>query len=451
MARMTSWLRRGWLFTACCWAWLGSGCSSEALDADKGETGGTSDGGESEPGSGGRPANGGMANAGANTGGRTNTGGSGDLPDYSTSECYGKPRSTLIYSGETHMTSELVAACRGETSRVRVYVADDLFGTRVTQQEINGFLHRYELIGSEKSFRPDLGVLPTDEAVFGALSPGLIDGDKLPIFVIDTQNAGDGYLCSWCSGAELHLDGTALDPLSGDTALSIAAHESFHAIHRGYDPNELMWVDETLAEAAMSVNGYYTDRAVLNDYARNPNINWGPARSDISDYHYGAGLAFGTWLWEFGGEELMRAITSNTANSWAGIDAALEATGHAQTGLDAFLEMAAALYLDAPERGYGFDTFDLVDGVTVEELAAGASVSGTLQPFGLVYYAVGEGIRSLRVEAGTSVRGRLLAATNPVELTPIELGADLEVPADGRVLILTAASNSTAEYTVTVP
>jgi hypothetical protein len=390
---------------------------------------------------------GGAANAGEAHGGA----GQGGLPDYANSDCFGQSRSTLVYDGQTHQTAELVAHCRGETSRVRLYVADELFGSTITQQQINGFLHRYEFVGNERSARPELGVLPTDEAVFGSLDPSRIDSDKLPIFVIDTNGGGDGYLCSWCKGDELHLDGTALAPLDGDTALSIAAHETFHAIHRAYDPDELMWVDETLAEAAMSVNGYYTDRAVLNDFARRPNVNWGPARTQIGDYHYGAGLAYGTWLWEFGGEALMRAATSAKENGWAGIDAALEASGHRETGLDSWLDMAVALYLDDPERGYGFRSFDLVMGVGIEALAAGATVSGSLAPYGLVYYALAEGVGSVRVEDARGLHGRLLFDGDPVEIIPLELGTELELGGQPGVLILTAASDAPVSYTVSTP
>jgi hypothetical protein len=438
-SRLSSQLPR--LLPWLCCSWLGAGCSSEALETPEPAGGRSGTGG-----SGGSTQSGGAAPGGSNAGAAP-----GELPDYANSDCFGQSRSTLVYDGQTHETAELVAYCRGETSRVRLYVADELFGSTITQQQINGFLHRYELVGNERSYRPDLGVLPTDEAVFGALDPSRIDGDKLPIFVIDTNDAGDGYLCSWCKGDELHLDGTALDPLDGDTALSIAAHESFHAIHRGYDADESMWVDETLAEAAMSVNGYYTDRAVLNDFARRPNVNWGPARSQIGDYHYGAGLAYGTWLWEFGGEALMRAATSAKENGWAGIDAALQASGHPETGLDTWLDMAVALYLDDPERGYGFRSFDLVMGVGVEALATGATISASLAPYGLAYYSLSEDVGSVRVEAAGGLQGRLLFDRDPVEILPLELGVELELGGQAGVLILTAASNAAVSYTVSTP
>ncbi len=255
---------------------------------------------------------------------------------------------------------------------------------------VNGFLHRYDLVGNPGSYREDLGVLPTDEAVFGALSTAALLDGKLPIFVIDTNGGGAGYLCGWCSGVELHLDGTDLTPLDGDGAVSIAAHETFHAIHRGYDANEVGWLDETLAQAAMVANGFFsTDRALLNQFARKPNVNWGPGLSDTRKFDYGAGLAFGAYLWELGGPELMQAVTQNPANAWAGLDAALQATGYGESGLDTLLDMAVALWLDDPERGYGFESFDLVDGVGTTALDA--DVNGVVEPYALAYFAIGDG------------------------------------------------------------
>jgi hypothetical protein len=122
-------------------------------------------------------------------------------PDYTTSPCYGKPGTTQVYDGRTHNVSDVPATCRAEGNRALVYVADALFDVRVTQDAVNRFLQRYEVVGSAASFRPDLGVLPTDELVFGDLSAsGLADG-KLPLFVIDSMGAGEGYLCSWCDGS----------------------------------------------------------------------------------------------------------------------------------------------------------------------------------------------------------------------------------------------------------
>jgi len=418
-------------------------CSSESLGPE-GEQGGGGEAGAAS-GSGGRAASGGTPAAGGKSGGPSG------LPDYTESPCYGEAKTTLVYDGQTHETPEVQVVCRGETDRVRLYVAPELFESTVTQEMVNGFLHRYELFGSPTSYREELGVLATDEAVFGELdTAGLPDG-KLPIFVVDTNGGGAGYLCSWCGGVELHLDGTDLTPLDGDGAVSIAAHETFHAIHRGYDANEVGWVDETLAQAAMVANGFFaTDRALLNQFARRPNVNWGPGLRDARQFDYGAGLAFGAYLWELGGPELMRAITQNAANGWAGIDAALEATEQGRTGSDALLDMAVALWLDDPERGHGFRSFDLVDGVAT--IALDADVNGVVEPSGLVYLAIGAGVASLRVEGAEALRARIATDGDPVGLVEVALGADTAVPpGEGSVLILTTTGTARTGYDVLLP
>jgi hypothetical protein len=193
----------------------------------------------------------------------------------------------------------------------------------------------------------------------------------------------------------------------------------------------------------MSVNGYFTDRAVLNDFARNSNVNWGPS-AELRGFHYGAGLAFGTYLWEFGGADFMRAITAAPGNGWAGIDAGLRAIGRGETSLELFLNMAVALYLDDPERGYGFRAFDLVQGVRTVSIA-----SGDIEPYGLVYYALSAATSGIVLEGSTGVRGVLVEDADPVGVTPVELGAEVLVTGAGQVLIVTNAGTTAGEYAVT--
>ncbi|HEX6764169.1 MAG TPA: hypothetical protein VF103_01800, partial [Polyangiaceae bacterium] len=236
------------------------------------------------------------------------------IPDYTRSPCYGNPRSTIVYDGVTHGLNDVATTCRAEGERTLLYVEDDLWERSrspdvpaITQSEVDAFMVGYELRGRGTSYMPDLGVLPTDELVFGSLDPASIPDGKLPVFVIDSGGAGDGYLCSWCDDLSLHLDGPALRSLHTDQTLSIAAHESFHGIHRGYDANETIWVDESLAEAAMTVNGFFTDDDWLEAFLYDPNVSWGPGVDDIASFQYGAGLLFGTFLWERGGRNLLHA------------------------------------------------------------------------------------------------------------------------------------------------
>jgi hypothetical protein len=377
------------------------------------------------------------------------------IPDYTRSPCYGASRSTLVYDAETHGQREVSATCRAEGDRSLLYVADELWDApsasgapAMTQDQVDAFMVAYELRGRESSFQPDLGVLRVDELVFGALDTSALPGGKLPVFVVDSGGAGEGYLCSWCDGIEFHLDGPLLGSLDSDETLSIAAHETVHVIHRAYDANETFWVDETLAQAAMTVNGLFTDGEWLDDFLRATNVAWGPGLDDPLAFHYGAGLLFGSYLWERGGRNLLRTITSEPLNDWAGIDAALAATGDSSNGWGVYLDMGLAAFLDDPRAGYSFDAFELKDRILPHSVATGSSDSVNLQPYGLAFVVFDEGARSITLEAGTTVSSRLALAGRPTEVVELVSGERFDVNLAPRVLLV--ASPRASSFTVTV-
>lgn len=312
------------------------------------------------------------------------------LPDYSDSPCWGEGASTLVYNGVTHDTEQVPATCRAEGDRVLLYVADDLWESAVDQAAVNGLMHHLELLTPEGSVDPEQGVVPNDEAVFGPMDEGEFPQGKLEIYVVDTSGGGDGYLCGWCTYPQLHLDGTILQPLDGEYSIGIAAHETVHVIHRAHDANESQWVDESLAEAAMTANGYFTDTDWLQSFLDDPDQNWGPGGPGLGDFNYGAALLWGTYLWERGGASLMTAITSEPSDGWAGIDAALDSVGDDRAAWDLYLDMIVATYVDDPALGFGFTSFDFSPVATEGDLLVGATEVGGLAPYGIDYYPVAE-------------------------------------------------------------
>jgi hypothetical protein len=376
------------------------------------------------------------------------------IPDYTRSPCYGSSRTTQVYDADTHATRELTATCRAEGERALVYVADEIWDApaapgmpAISQSEITAFMVGYELEGRRGSLEPELGVLPTDELVFGSLPDDLPDG-KLPVFVVDSGGAGEGYLCSWCDGLELHLDYPLLGSLHTDETLSIAAHETVHAIHRGYDANETVWVDETLAQAAMTVNGFFTDGDWLDDFLRDTNVAWGPGVDDPLRYHYGAGLLYGSYLWEHGGRGLLRAITREPLDDWAGIDAALAATGDASDAWSLFLDMGLATFLDDPSTGYAFQSFELGTGVLPYSVATQTTYSGVIQASGLVFVVFDADARSVTLDASTSVSSRLVLDGRPTEVVALAPGEAFDFDTPPRVLLLSAPRPATFSLTV---
>jgi len=412
-------------------------CSSEPI-----ATGANAGGGAGAPGS-------------AGGGGGSGGGGAGTPPDYTQSACYGRQATTQVYDLETHGTSTVTATCRAEGARARLYVADDLWQTKVSpdapaldQPEIDAFMRSYELVGQAASAHPELGVLPTDEAVFGALPEASLTDGKLPIFVIDSRGAGDGYLCSWCAQPALHLDGPSLRSLHTDTTLSIAAHESFHAIHRAYDADEEVWVDETLAEAAMTVNGFFTDRAWLEEFLQTTNQAWGPGVNDARSFDYGAGLLFGTYLWEHGGAPLLAAITHEPANGWTGLDRALATTGSSATGWELFQDMAVAVVVNDPSTGYGFQSIALEASVLPYAVKTGATLTETIEPYGVIYVRFEADATSVTLDAPTAVSARLVLEGDALEVREIAPGSratfDGKTP---RSLVLTARETTAISVT----
>lgn len=387
--------------------------------------------------------------SGADTSGGSST--TGGLPGYGDSPCWGMPAETLVYDGQTHQTVSVAATCRAEGERAFVIVADDLWENGVDQADVDAFMHRYEIFTPEGSVDPGKGVIVNDEDVFGPLPAGL-PGGKVSVFVVDTKGGGDGYLCSWCDYPQLHLDGTVLAPLGDDLALSISAHESFHIIHHGLDPDEETWIDESIAEAAMTANGFFTDTEWLDDFRLDPDQDWGPGGVDFGTFNYGAGLLWGTFLYERGGPELMAAITAEPSNGWAGLDAALAQTGEEKDSWNLFLDMGVAMVADAPELGYGFAFFDVGEVAREGDVMAGDMVDGGVLPGGIdVWRIVGSGTVQVAVTAGGAepIGARAFRIDGDIVVVdPAAAPADLDLgAAEGYVIV---SAKDVATYTITV-
>ncbi len=388
----------------------------------------------------------------ATTGVDSSSGGD-ELPDYADSPCWGDASATSVYNGATHMTEMVATTCRAEGDRVMLHVADSLWENTVGQEEINGLMHRLEIFSPEGSVDPYQGVVLNDETVFGALDVASFPDGKLEIFVIDSNGGGDGYLCGWCSFPQLHLDGVVLQQLADDYSVGIAAHETYHVIHRARDENETQWVDESLAEAAMTANGLFTDVDWLDDFLADPDQNWGPGGPELGGFNYGAALLWGTFLWERGGVPLMTAITEEPSDDWAGLDAALDTVGDDREAFDLYLDMIVATYVDDPAAGYGFESFDFMPVAEEIGLMLGMLEMGTVEAYGIDYYPVldtGSLTLNLMPSGPEAVIGQaILIGDGTVEVQPIGNATVIDVAA-GQSLVIAVTARGPAGYTVGV-
>lgn len=435
---------RGVLFTLGMLSGTLTACSSAPIENGAGTSGGS--GGSNGGGQGATPGSGAQ-------GGSAGTG--VDPTDYSTSPCYGAPSSTEVYDLGTHATHTVTATCRAEGQFARVYVTDELWQTQsdpstepLDQAQINAFMAGYERQGASTSFRPDLGVLPADEAVYGVIPDAKLTDGKLPIYIVDSGGAGEGYLCGWCSNTQLHLDYLLLGSLHSDKTFSIAAHESYHAIHHGYDPSEVFWIDETFAESAMTVNGYYTDQQWVSTFLHDPNVMWGPGLTSSTDFNYGAGLLLGTFLWERDGADFLYAVTHDPKHEWDGVDSALASVGDSETSWQLWTELGLAIYLDDPASGYAIESFALGAKPATTPATTGKTLSQTLEPYGFMFVTFDANATSFTLTGTGDIAASLVYPGTPADVRDVALGQNVKLEGTPRVLLLTAQQKTPVSLTV---
>ena len=270
------------------------------------------------------------------------------------------------------------ATCRAVGEYTYVFVADDEWGPYVDQADVDTFMAAFEDETPAGSWNPDQGIIENDVEVFGEI-PDALDGDPR-VYMLFFHIAGymgtefDGFFrafdqysdsYTWSMYGEhsnecemLYLN-SHIRPISDEYTLSVAAHELEHMIHWGYDEYEVSWVDESCAEAAMTVNGYYTDVGHVEYFLSHT----GTKLTETEHVSYGACLLWGTYMLEqFQDLGVMGALVADPAHGEAGVDSTLAVIGAGATFETLFKEWVVANYLDDPTlRGgpYGYEFFDL--------------------------------------------------------------------------------------------
>ncbi len=183
----------------------------------------------------------------------------------------------------------------------------------------------------------DQKIYPTTRAIFGKM---LKNGQEaeIPIHILYTNGLGSttaGYSSTglihfykstnditnpymiFLNADEVHLD--------QDYSYGVLAHELQHIIHRTYDKNEEIWLDEGLSEFATSINGYPLG-SFVEEYTKDPDISlilW-PGEDGNSTPHYGASYLFIKYLWGRFGNEAIKKLVNNPVHGLTSIDQLLD-------------------------------------------------------------------------------------------------------------------------------
>lgn len=288
---------------------------------------------------------------------------------------------------------EFTATCRAVGQYGYVWVEDAVWETDLNAADVATIIEAWD---DKTPADQEAGIFPLVTDIFGDPPDAFDDDPKIYLLYYDIGEYGsysfDGFFRSVDQTEEagsnqlemLHLNSSSSREPAGDYMLAVAAHELVHMIIYNYDKNEASWIQESLAEAAMIVCGYFTDLAQIDGFAADPQIGLIPSGDDRVDY--GAALLFGDYLYERFGEGLLGEMVAEPQAGISGLEAALTEVGEELSFADLFGQWTAANYADLTPGeddftwGYGlldppaFDSLILVVG---EDNAFDVSAWGT--------------------------------------------------------------------------
>ena len=178
-----------------------------------------------------------------------------------------------------------------------------------------------------------------------------------------------------------------------DRLLSILAHELQHVIHQIADESEATWLNEGLAELAVTESGFQAGS--MYGYLRRPNVslvNWPDDLSSNVGLNYGAASLFAHYIRQHyaptGGLQDLLAIDSDGI---AAVDEFLTSRGAEGTAQVAanfhsvFADWMVANLLDEDSGRHGYEGLDIQASITERQDAAAEGPHGTLDQYGIDY------------------------------------------------------------------
>ena len=331
---------------------------------------------------------------------------------------------------------QVPATCRALGANTYVFVADDQWGNAVDQAAVDAVAAALESATPAGSIHPEQGIVPNEIEGFGPVPDALDVDPKVFILLMELKSFNgqqfDGFFNAFnqytdaetmaeagyhSNELEMVTVNSAIRSVDTDMTLSIVAHEFQHLIHWGADVDELSWVDESMAEAAMTINGYYTDLAWLQDYLHTPSA----PLYELATVHYGACLLFGSYLYERFGIQFLHSLVSDPAQGEAGFAASLAALNEVISMDELLLDWATATVgdsLGASDPRYSHAALEVgppTQAGQIDSYPSQTPVQGSLSNTGTAYLRLANSGADVRVSLGSTPLDGLLARVILVE------------------------------------
>lgn len=288
-------------------------------------------------------------------GGGAGGGGAGGGPP---SPCAQPPRQFWTWDLAVMPPSDvqIAASCRGESEHAYLFVADDTWNAgTMTQAQVDAVLTAFEESTPADASR---GIYQTDVDTFG--EPPDVDGDPHIVLFYLTMGTFQGYAFDGffrnvdelddmtSNRAEmLHLNAAASNEPDSDYMLGVVMHELVHLINHRYDADDEGWLNESLAESAMTLGGYMTDLPAGQQYVKATASTPLCVKSYSS---YGATFSWGSYMLDRFGITFLRDVLQDPDSGLLSIEAHLPTDTTMRT---AFGEFMVANLLDQPSIGDG--------------------------------------------------------------------------------------------------
>jgi len=261
-----------------------------------------------------------------------------------------------------------------------IFVENAQWNASVFDDAVAAILDRFENQTPEGSLHPNRGIYENDVSYFGE-APDALDNDphiyillaELPgyekrgtfyefdgYFNVFDQYSDDYAMEEWAQHSNeveiLYINPTLRDPAS-DYNMAVIAHEFQHMIHWNFDVDEESWINESLSEAAMMVNGYYTDIEFIQYFLQQPD----KTLAELEHVDYGQMFLWAAYMLDHFPAELLKKIVVEEENGVTGFSKALAELGYSIPFSAIFQRFAIANALDMEEIDDGIYAYSSLD------------------------------------------------------------------------------------------